>query len=476
MNISANQVAVPPGKPFAWARGDGANLAPANSSGLAYGIGATYLFFLSSHASEFIDTSGRLHMVVVMALLSAFSAFSGGLLPKTLTSKLGIQVSLFTGVLILSLPFSSWKGGSVSNFMDMWFKSYIAFVLTASLIFTVSQFRRTALVLSISTIGVIYLAFHATKMDDDGRLSVTYGTLGNSNDLGATLLLGLPFIVYAILDRKRVALVRIIFVGLVGTLLLLIVRTGSRACLLVLALMALLAFFKASGANKVKVLALSAVMVCIFPFVVSKSLLERYQTIFSDKVQASTSEEAASAIESTNARKQLMRNAVELTLDHPIFGVGIGNFAMKSAELEISHGRAPLWFTAHDVYLLISSETGVICLGLYLSILFVCFKTLFSIQRAAKREPELGELGKLAYAVSLSLVAFVTCGLFSTNAYNAQMPVLAGLTVALERISQPLIAAAEARRMQNFRDSIPVAPGRFSNPRRPVPASVAVSL
>ncbi|MDQ6679092.1 MAG: O-antigen ligase family protein, partial [Acidobacteriota bacterium] len=415
------------------------------------------------------------HMVVVMALLAAFSALTGGLIPKTLSSKLGIQVTLFTGVLILSLPFSSWKGGSVSSFMDTWLKSYIAFVLTASLIFTVEQFRRTVFVLSVATVGVIYIAFHATKMNDDGRLSVTYGSLGNSNDLAATLLLGLPFILYAIVDKKRAAFIRILFVGLVGILLILIVRTGSRACLLVLSLMAVLAFFKASGSNKIKVLVLSAVMACVFPFIVSQTLLDRYKTMFTDKVQASTSEEAASAIESTNARKQLMRNALELTVRNPIFGVGIGNFAMKSAELEIANGRAPLWFTAHDVYLLISSETGVICLSLYLSILFFSFKILFSIQRAARREPELAEVGKLAYAVSMSIVAFAACGIFSTNAYNVQLPILAGLTAALERISKPLIVAADARRMQNFRDSIPITPGRFSIPSRPVPASVAFS-
>ena len=49
-----------------------------NTFGLAYAIGAAYLFFLFSHASEFIDTTGRLHMVVILAFAAAIAAFTSG--------------------------------------------------------------------------------------------------------------------------------------------------------------------------------------------------------------------------------------------------------------------------------------------------------------------------------------------------------------------------------------------------------------
>ncbi len=433
-----------------------------NTFGAAYAIGAVYLFFLFSHASEFIDTRGTLHLVVLAAFAASIAALSCGMIPSTLASKPGMALSAFTALLILSIPFSSWKGNSFHNFMDVWWKSYVALILCGALIFSVRQMRKSLFVLAIGTIGIIYFSFKATKMNDDGRLSVEYGSLGNSNDLGSALLVGLPFLVYVVMDKKRAALIRVFFLGLVGLLMSVLLKTGSRSGLLVLGAMAVFVFFRADAKTKLILVVLCGMAAVAVPLVAGKTLMNRYRTMFETEVTSSMSEDTASAVLSSQARRQLFYNGIELTLRHPIFGVGLANFRDQSADLMIAKGDAPLWFTCHDIYLLISSETGVIGFLLYAATILFSIGTLLRIGKAAKLDPEMAELGSMSATLFMAFVAFIGSGIFSTNAYAVEMPLLAGLTIALDRIAKPLLASSEARRLEKFRQSIPTRPSRHA--------------
>ncbi len=442
----------------------GTNLLGAQQNSLAAAslVGTTYLFFLFSHAIEFIDTTGRLHLIALLALVATLAAISAGKIPKAFTSAPGICLTVFTAFLILGIPFSSWKGGSFAAFLDTWWKSYLTFFLVSSLIFTLHQLRRSLFILGIASVGILYLAIKSARTYEDGRMSVEYGSLGNSNDLAGALLLCLPFVMYIVLDRKRTAIFRLGFLGIAGLLLVTVVKTGSRSSLIVVAGMAVIMFFQVSAANKLKVLICCGLVAATFPFFVSKDLMSRYATTFSSGDTSGMSDSAASAVMSTNARKELVRNAITLTLRNPVFGVGLGNFSFRSADLEIAKGNLPLWYTCHDIFLLVSSETGVVGFLFYVATLFFTGRILIRLRKASKNVPELDGVPQMAYCILMALLAFASCGLFGTNAYNMQMPAIAGLAVALDRIAQPLIASAEERRMAQFRSSIPVAPSRFA--------------
>jgi len=288
-----------------------------NSFGLAYAIGAVYLFLVFSHATEFIDVTGKLHLVVIAAVLAGFAAVSSGKVPNVFSSKQGIAFALFTAFLVLGIPFSSWKSQSL--------------------------------------------------------------------------------VLYVVLDKKRSAIVRVAFLAIACILLMLVVKTGSRSSLIVVGLMGLFVFFKASGRNKLKLVVVGGVLAALFPVIASKTMMERYGTTFSSEKSAGMTDEVSSAIDSTNARRELMRNAVELAIDHPVFGIGLGNFANQSADLEISKGHEALWFTCHDIYLLVAAETVLIGFGLYCAAMIFCFKSLIRIGGAAKREAQMAEISNMAF-------------------------------------------------------------------------------
>ena len=394
--------------------------------------------------------------------MGVFAAITAGQLQKVFVSAPGICLTLFTLTLILGIPFSSWKGGSLKVFTETWWKSYLTFFLVSGLIFTVGQMRRALFVLAVASVGILYFAIKASRSYDDGRMSVEYGSLGNSNDLAGAILLCLPFVAFVILDSKRAAVIRLGFVGIFGMLMVTVMKTGSRTSIFVIPLMVAMIFFRASAANKAKLLVATMVLLCLIPFVVPKDLLTRYKTTFVSDVSSNMSESAASAVNSTNARKQLVRNAIALTFRHPIFGVGMGNFSFQSAELDVARGSAPLWYTCHDIYLLVSSETGLAGFLFFIATIICSGRILLRVDKTARDVPGLEGVSQMAFCLLISLTAYAACGVFNTNAYNMLMPALAGLAVGLDQITKPLLVRAEQLRMEQFRQAIPVAPSRYA--------------
>lgn len=463
MNIPQAARAVQPGIPQYQAPFNpttSAHVADLGSKALASIIGCVYMFFLFSHASEFIDSHGTMHLVLLVGMFSMIAVVASGTLPSVLTSKPGFWLNLFTAWIVFSLPFATWRGGSFSNFINVWFKSYIAFLLVAGLTFTLAQFRRALFWMALAGLTVMLISYKNSRVSQDDRLEVSYGTLGNANDLAGSLLMGLPFLLYVAADPKRNPIMRIGF-GLSSLVLLGVAfKTGSRGGLLAIIALALVAFLKSSAKGKGAILLLTLAGAAVFPFVVSQTTLYRYMTMFKSDVETNMTENQASAVMSTNARRSEMSNAVTLTMRHPLFGVGIGNFTHQSANLYIERGEKPLWFTAHDIYLLVSSETGLPGTICYFACILVCLKTLLGLMAKARKDPSLTDVSSIAFCVLMSFLAFLITGIFSTSAYTFQLPLLAGLTAAIDRIARPLIAATEAARFEAFRQAIPYSPGR----------------
>ena len=85
-------------------------------------------------------------------------------------------------------------------------------------------------------------------------------------------------------------------------------------------------------------------------------------------------EDTAAAFGSAQARQQLFWQSIEVTEDHPFFGVGPGNFDQVSGQ----------WHTTHNSLTLMSSEGGIPALVLYVLILWCGFKNLRATTRLAR--------------------------------------------------------------------------------------------
>jgi O-antigen ligase len=376
-----------------------------------------------------------------------------GNLPPMMVSNQGKWLSLLCFWIFAGLPFSMWKGGSISVFNGLWIKSFVMFFIVGGLIFTLKQMKTMVMVLALSTGYEIYLALHSGVAEGD-RLSMTYGTLGNANDLASALLTGLPFVLYILFDGKTNLFLRLLSLPLAILLMVAVLKTGSRGALIAIAILIVVVFFKSSAGMKLSIVVGCIFFVGLFAAVVPSSLRARYMTILSDS-GARTSREALSAVESSGARRELLKNSIKLTLKHPVFGVGLGQFAPQSFNLLISEGKGGMWFTSHDVFGLVAAETGLPGLFFFCGTIVAAFLPAWRMSKLQATTPELGSISSLSYTLMMALVVYFVCGIFSTQAYTYQLPVLASLSVALERIAAPYIAASAASTSRNM--AIPYA-------------------
>jgi O-antigen ligase len=293
------------------------------------------------------------------------------------------------------------------------------------------------LIMAASACCQIYLAFHG-GIQDESRLQMSYGSLGNSNDLATALLMGLPYIVYFIADKKLAVIFRPFFLIPAILLFIVVLKTGSRGALVAIAVLTFIVFLRSSVLGKGLILVIILLFSALFVVVVPQNLKERYMTIFKSDRSNATQQ---SALDSSNARREIFKNSLILTAKHPLFGVGLGQFGTQSFNLFVARGMPGMWFTSHDIFALIAAELGVPALIFYCALLWVCFRALLRLSRVGRDTPEKALISNMGYCMLMSLVAFVVCGIFSTEAYTYQLPGLASLTVALERIAAPYVVA-----------------------------------
>lgn len=236
------------------------------------------------------------------------------------------------------------------------------------------------------------------------------GTSGHSNWLAFTLLLLVPLNVYWYYSAKskRVRLLAIMATVLeVTALVLTFTRTGFIVGVAVLFLLISRGLIKINP-NRVVALAVAALMMW---FVLPSAYKERVLNI--DSYAGSSS---------VQHRAQLMGEALKMSVSNPMLGVGVGGYghhlieedteaAVISRWLVDEYDWNPAFLGAHNMYLHVASETGIIGIGLLMLFVYVVMRRLRFAERTFKKRGD-QEMYVLALALTVSLFSFLLCGLF----------------------------------------------------------------
>jgi O-antigen ligase len=251
--------------------------------------------------------------------------------------------------------------------------------------------------------------------------------LANPNDLGLALL----FMISSLLVPKS-------FVSRIFTTLALpvfvyeILKTGSRACLVTLLVLVGFVFVLVSTRTKVIMAVLVPIAMVVISVVVPSFTLTRL-TLFVDdpgKVYIAD-DQLRGAAYSQMARTDLQRRAIELTIHHPLLGVGAGMFEdAVEGMVRMTTGQKSGWQGAHNTYLEIAAENGIPAFIFYTWCILLCLKMNYRAYKMCRGRPELSDMATQSLALLLVTLAFAVCTFFSNNAYDAHSCVLIGLTAA----------------------------------------------
>lgn len=286
-----------------------------------------------------------------------------------------------------------------TDWFSTYFKSLIVFVMCLFFIDSersVLEFNWTIVISALALLVVRLYQVH-TEGPTLVRLE-TAGLFGNSNDLAAVIVMTLPFALVPVF-RKAANLGHQVLGIIFGAMSVLVIwYSQSRGAMLALAAQTLTTGYLRSDGKK-------WFSIVLLGFLLGVAYMNAIKAIPRDQEDMQISSEG---------RITYWKAAVNMTLHHPLFGVGYDQFAENVSERQTAHSS---WFLAF-------AESGVPG-----GILFVAFflKVLRTAWRHHLERPE-------------ELYAVVGTGVvmsFLSHTYGMDFFLLAGLVMASDSLREP---------------------------------------
>lgn len=319
-------------------------------------------------------------------------------------------------------------------------KAVVVFYLIVNLLVTPRQWRRAlaALLLAVGLLALPVLVQGLTGTHNTfwgfgqmeyaelvrGRFGWRLGgALGDPNFLAMVMVAALPLAAMEALAAGAGWMRRGLGLGVLGLGLGATLFTYSRAAALGVALLvgALLVWHPRRQWVAVATLAALLAATAIAP----QSLWGRLQTLLASSLAAPGQQMTDSSFRD---RRHEMLTGVLMFLDHPLLGVGPGNYEVHYLSYSARAGlsgedtvRDP-----HSLYVQIAAETGLVGLAAFAWLLAAAFALLERARRRARRA-RARQFALLLLACQLSLVIYLALSTFLHDAYFRHFFVLLAL-------------------------------------------------
>ena len=412
-----------------------------------------------------------LHLAEVAALGALAAMVMGrigrGLNVSRFTPELGGVVAL-GGIILCTAPFSIWMGGSIGTFTDVYVKVILIFLLMLN---TLTSPKRVDQFLWLIVLATGYIAFRAVfdyarglNLVENGRVQGAVGGMfKNPNDLALNMVAVLPLagslaLRATTLSRKLAASGCAVL--MIGAVIASQSRSGSVGLAIMTLFMGVYLLRRRPGVALAAVLAL----VLALPFMPA-SYWHRISSITDQSLDETGSREA---------RRILLRESYAAFLQHPVTGVGAGQFKNYDPE-----GRQQAWRESHNVILQVAAELGIFGLATFLFLIVRAALAGSQVQRLLRRAGyglsrsrrraappahatltpgDVDWLRAHTAAMGAALAGWFVCALFASVAYNWTFYYLLALAIAPREIlidrlagTRKLKRAAAALRVQEVR-------------------------
>jgi O-antigen ligase len=161
-----------------------------------------------------------------------------------------------------------------------------------------------------------------------------------------------------------------------------------------------------------------------------------------------------------NGRIELWKRGIGYMRDRPLTGVGLAAFPVAEGQLSevarerMAHGQDVKTLVAHNMYIQVGAELGLIALAVFLFVLYRVYRTAVLVARAYEPRDELQRSGLLSAPpettlprlLAASVVGFCFSAVFIAAAYMAYLPLLVGFAGAIARVTPAWVTAPRGRR------------------------------
>ncbi len=325
-------------------------------------------------------------------------------------------LAAFTGVLFISIPLSVWASESSTVALDF-VKMLLFFLIFINICRDLKMFRVMTLIALVCAI-VLCISTIQSYFGDVERAGATIGAklFGDANDAALLFVTILPFSALWMSGKKfRFGK---LFYGLSMVILIAgVILTQSRGGFLGLLTVLFVMYFR--GRNKLKAVISLAVIALAIQLLLPSKISERYSTI-------GTYQEDASAM----GRIAAWKAGVKMMAARPLTGVGIGCFRVAYGTQFGSGGR---WMAPHNTFIQVGAETGLIGLAIFILLLSTSITQLRRI-KSPDPDHEDDEIFKIRDMIIASILGFIMCAFFLTQALNFMLYYLIAASVSISYI------------------------------------------
>jgi O-antigen ligase len=355
-------------------------------------------------------------------------------------------------VMLATAPFSIWPGGAVQEFVGAYLKFVVIFVLLVS---TLTSPKRLEQLTWLIVLCCGYIALRAVfdyargvNLVEDGRVAGAVGGIfGNSNDLAMNMVTFMPAALIVALTPRHSALRRLTAAAIAALMLATVIFTKSRGGALGLAVMLIAFIFLARLFRPGFMVAALAAVLLITPFVPA-SFWTRMATIVDEQ------EDKTHFTGSSEARRILLEDALNTFLEHPLTGVGAGQFRNYNPE-----GRKVRFRETHNALLQVAADTGIFGLAAF-SFLIGCgaiaaVRARRWLSKPRKRhavdrlrltmsDGDRRWLHAYVSAMAAGLIGWFVCAMFASIAFSWTFYYLLALIVATRDLVGARLTSARA--------------------------------
>ena len=331
--------------------------------------------------------------VLIEALLVAAILFQSAFLGRRIP--MGSRQHLLLGLLAVWILVSLLSGVFVgpenfSQYRNLFLVRLVMFVLVTVIMTSSRHLERLVSTLLVANVGLLITAalvrsgaFGEERITISQNFERTGALVQNPNELAFTLTTMLTLAIMTFL-RARSLLVRTLVLALAAADLFFIMATLSRSGFI--SLCVVLAFLVFKLTSNVRAVAVILVLVLCGALMVPDALFERFGKI--DQVRDVD-------------RFQIMRVGLAMSMDHPLLGVGLGNYVPVFSSYNVSNMKreAP----AHNMYLDLAAQMGIPALLLYLTVLAITWRGLWRMESRMRAE---GRTRSFPFLLNLAIQAF----------------------------------------------------------------------
>jgi O-antigen ligase len=337
-----------------------------------------------------------------------------------LEAKMVVLIALLGALLT---PFAESRELSLGILMESYVKVACVFVL---LINIVDTRRRLLMLLQLTVAAGAVFALKAVMDYAAGnfpikgeRIAGFPGIFYNPNSLAAMLVPTFAFAV--VLAARSAGFARAAYVACSALLYLGAVATMSRGGFLALTAVVAVLTWKLAGRSRRAVVPVVGHALVALALALPSTFSNRNVTVLRPSAHTESSNQQ---------RVKLLEHGVSLMERRPGIGIGMGNYRVHSDENKV----------AHNSYVEILVELGIVGLAAYLIVLLAPIPPLRRIEfeaargRGAPWDPGDREAYCLSVGIQAALVAFMVHSLFRSAEYNWEGYLLVGYAIALRMI------------------------------------------